>query len=138
MAGINDFIKERWTVKTVPKVLAGVLPAKGCTISFRLDGARACCMVATGPESNTLSGFKLKNGRLEWQIPDTNKIVVIELEKPAKGGKGAKARPKLKGWLKMGDKTMQGTWGAEAGGGGGGGGGGTGTIYPTGAGADAA
>lgn len=137
MAGIKDFVKERWTVKTLPKVLTGLLPAKGCTISFRLDGARACCMVATGPESHTLSGFKLKNGQLERQIPDTDKVVIIALEKPAKGGKGSKAKPKLKGWLKMGDKTMQGTWGAEAGGGGGGGGGGK-NVYPTGAGADAA
>jgi hypothetical protein len=134
MAVIKDFLKERWTVKTaVPRSLTGLLPAKGCTISFKPDGPKACCMEGAGsmPE-DSLVGFKLKNGRLEREVPGTDKVVVLELAKPAKGAKGAKAR--LKGWLKVGDKAMSGTWGAESGGGGSGGGG---NVYPSGAGAGA-
>lgn len=133
MAVINDFLKERWTVKTaVPRSLTGLLPAKGCTISFKQDGPRTCCMLAPSfKPDDSLEGFKLKNGRLEREIPGTNKVVVLELEKPAKGAKRAKA--KLKGWLKVGDKAMSGTWGAESGGSSGGGGGGTGSTYPAGA-----
>jgi hypothetical protein len=113
-------------------VLTGLLPAKGCTLSFKQDGSKACCIVAKGAKSeNRFEGFELKNGRLERQI-DTNKVLVIALEKPAKGGKGAKVR--LKGWLQVDDKAMSGTWGAESGGGGGGGGG---NVYPSGAPADA-
>jgi hypothetical protein len=129
MAGIKDFLKERWTVKTaVPKAMTGLLPAKGCTISFNLDGPKTCHMVATssGP-ADRFEGFKLKNGRLEREIPGSDKVVVLEYGKPAK--KGDKAR--LKGSLKVGDKTMSGTWGAESGGSSGGSGGGTGNIHPT-------
>lgn len=134
MAGINDFLKERWTVRTaVPRSLTGLLPGKGCTISFKQDGPRTCCLIAPSSKpEGTFEAFKLKNGRLEREIPGTNKVVVLELEKPAKGARRAKAR--LKGWLKVGEKAMSGTWGAESGGGGGGGGG-TGSTYPAGAGA---
>jgi len=136
MAGMNDFTKEKWTVKTaVPRALTGHLPAKGCTISFKQGDPKTCCMVASSsnPEAR-FEGFKLKNGRLEREIPGSaNKVVVLEHAKPAKGTKGAKAR--LKGYLKVGDKAMSGTWGAESGGGGGGGGGGN--VYPTDAPADA-
>src|SRR5688572_27063022 len=116
MAGIKDFLKEKWTVKTaVPKSLTGHLPAKGCTISFKQDDSKTCCMVASSskPEAR-FEGFKLKKGRLQREIPGTNKVVVLEHAKPAKGTKGAKAR--LKGYLKVGDKAMSGTWGAESGG----------------------
>jgi hypothetical protein len=136
MAGIRDFLKERWTVKTaVPRSLTGLLPAKGCTISFKQDGPKACCMVATSSKpEDSFEGFKLKNGRLEREVPGTNKVVVLELAKPAKGAKGARAKARLKGWLQVDDKAMSGTWGAESGGGGGGGGG---NVYPSGAGAGA-
>lgn len=141
MAGINDFLKERWTVDTpVPRALTGLLPARGCTISFHQDASTECCMVAaTAKAEKRFEGFKLKNGRLERQIPDTNKLVIVEVDKPARGGRGGKggkgAKARLKGWLKVGEKTMQGTWGAEAGSGSGGGSGRTGSTYPAGTGA---
>lgn len=88
-------------------------------------------MVASSSKPEVrFEGFKLKNGRLEREIAGTNKVVILEHVKPAKGPKGGKA--KLKGWLKVGDKAMSGTWGAESGGGGGGGGG---APYPADAGA---
>lgn len=117
MAGIKDFVR-KWKVDTpLPKTFTGLLPGKGSTFEFHLDGAGTCSMVLP---KKRVAGFRLENGRLVLQIPDSNKTVIIEHVKALRGGKH-----RLKGLLKVAGKTMSGTWGAESGGGGG-----TGDLHP--------
>ena len=127
MAGIEDFLNRKFTVKTrVPNGLAKFLPAKGSTFSFQEEKGGSVCLVVARPRSSVrFGGFKLKDGRLERRV--LSSVLVIEVVKTGQ------RKVEIQGWLVPKDNTsMQGTWGAESGSGGGGG-----NTYPNNTGARA-